>query len=356
MEYRTAKDLVGALQRREMSAVELLERTIADIEQRDADINAVVVRDFERARAAAAQADNALACGDRRPLLGVPITVKEAYNVAGLPTTWGIVGTELGRASADLMLAMDVVVGPDDAQATGYRLELPPPRHTALAGFRVLVLDRHPLLPTSNAVRDAIERFADDLARAGCRVGRTSPLMPDLAQVTSMWRALLAAFSGADLPADEYRRMQAEAAASQTRPDDPNTASLRATVMSHRDWVHADRARVGVAHQWRLFFRDWDVVVCPVLPTVAFPQDHGPMDERRIDVDGQQVPYVQQGVWSALATLTGLPATAIPVARSADGLPIGVQVIGPYLEDRTPLRFAELVERELGGFVAPPGS
>ncbi len=482
MDHRTTKDLVAALQRREVSAVELLERTIADIEKHDTRVNAVVVRDFERARRAAMEADRALARGDHRPLLGVPITVKEAYNVAGLPTTWGIEGTEhqraehdavavarlkaagavlvgktnvpvmlydwqtyndiygvtrnpwdldrtpggssggsaaalaagfvslemgsdlagslrvpahccgvyahmpthglvpmrgfappgvpmlsvgvdvdlavvgpMARSAADLMLAMDVVAGPDDAQATAYRLELPPPRHATLAAFRVLVLDRHPTLPTSQVVRDAIERFAGQLARAGCRVARASPLLPDLAQVTSLWGALLAAFSGADMPADEYKRKQAEAAALPADSNDPAAISTRGNVMSHRDWIHTDRARMGIAHQWRCFFREWDVIVCPVLPTVALPHDHGPMDARKIVIDGQTVPYTEQGAWMALATLTGLPATAMPIARSADGLPIGVQVIGPYLEDLTPLRFAELVERERGGFVAPPG-
>ena len=52
-------------------------------------INAVVVRDFDRARVAADAADAALGRGERRPLLGLPMTVKEQFNVAGLPTTWG---------------------------------------------------------------------------------------------------------------------------------------------------------------------------------------------------------------------------------------------------------------------------
>jgi amidase len=51
----------------------------------------------------------------------------------------------------------------------------------------------------------------------------------------------------------------------------------------------------------------------------------------------------------------GLPATAIPIDRSEAGLPIGVQIVGPYLEDRTTIAFAELMEREFGGFVPPPG-
>ena len=94
MEFATTIELVEALQTRRVSAIELLDRSIARIEAHDDAINAVVVRDFERARAAAGAADAALARGERRPLLGVPMTVKEAIHVAGLPTTWGIPGTQ----------------------------------------------------------------------------------------------------------------------------------------------------------------------------------------------------------------------------------------------------------------------
>ena len=55
-----------------------------------------------------------------------------------------------------------------------------------------------------------------------------------------------------------------------------------------------------------------------------------------------------------IATLTGLPATVMPIGRSDENLPIGMQIIGPHLEDRTTIAFADLVARELGGFVAPP--
>src|SRR5215471_7829805 len=87
--YRTAGDLAAALARREVSARELLDFAIARIEALDGKINAVVVRDFDRARGAADAADAALSRGERRPLLGVPMTVKEQFNIAGLPTTWG---------------------------------------------------------------------------------------------------------------------------------------------------------------------------------------------------------------------------------------------------------------------------
>jgi len=114
--------------------------------------------------------------------------------------------------------------------------------------------------------------------------------------------------------------------------------------------------RNGMAARFRALFRQFDVLVCPVMPTPAFPHDHGPdWRSRRIDIDGTPHRYSYQAVWAGVATLTGQPATAIPLERSEQGLPVGVQIVGPYLEDRTTLAFAELAEREFGGFVAPPG-
>jgi amidase len=107
-------------------------------------------------------------------------------------------------------------------------------------------------------------------------------------------------------------------------------------------------------HGWRRFFSEFDAVVCPITPTPAFPHDHDPdLMARRIDIDGVGYPYFDQLVWAGLATMPGLPATAVPAGRSPEGLPVGVQLIGPMFEDRTPLRLAELLEQTIGGFQAP---
>ena len=90
LNYGTAKELTAALAARKISSLELTDHVIARIEALDGKLNAVVVRDFDRAREAARRADAALARGERGPLLGIPMTVKESFNVAGLPTTWGV--------------------------------------------------------------------------------------------------------------------------------------------------------------------------------------------------------------------------------------------------------------------------
>ncbi len=74
-----------------------------------------------------------------------------------------------------------------------------------------------------------------------------------------------------------------------------------------------------------------------------------------LEVDGRAVPYERQLVYPGIATLSGQPATAFPAGVAADGLPIGLQAIGPYLEDRTPIHLTALLTSELGGYHAPPG-
>ncbi len=119
--------------------------------------------------------------------------------------------------------------------------------------------------------------------------------------------------------------------------------------------MEANNRRELHRHAWRALFAEFDTVLCPVTPTPAFPHDHDPdLLGRRIDVDGVEYPYLDQLVWAGLATMPGLPATAVPAGGAPEGLPVGVQLIGPAFEDRTPLRLAELLEQRIGGFRAPP--
>jgi amidase len=91
------------------------------------------------------------------------------------------------------------------------------------------------------------------------------------------------------------------------------------------------------------------------MPTPAFPHDQSPsLWGRHIMIDGVNHDYSDQLVWAGVATTPGLPATVAPIGHSEEGLPIGAQLIGPLFEDRTPIRFAELLEREFGRFVPPP--
>ena len=261
----------------------------------------------------------------------------------------------LARTADDLALALDLLAGPDDRDAVAYRLTLPPPRHDDLRNFRVLVIDAHPLLPTSNAVSSTLGALSERLAKAGARVARDPALLPDPSKSARIYMQLLISFTSQGAPPGFYRHMEAVVAS--IPADDASLAAwrARATVESHRDWLAALPSRARMRRRWHEVFRQYDVVVCPIMPTPAFPHDHAPdQEKRRLQVDGKPVPYLDQLVWPGVATLPGLPATVAPIGRSDTGLPIGVQIVGPYLEDRTTIAFAALMEREFGGFVRPP--
>jgi amidase len=479
--FKSAVELSAALTTKKVSSVELTQDAISRIERHDGNINAICVRDFDRALDAARAADAALARGERKPLLGLPMTVKESYNIAGLPTTWGIpeqrnfiakedalpitrvkdagtvivgktnvplglgdwqsyndiygttnnpydlgrtpggssggssaalaagycalaTGSDIGgslrvpafhcgiyahkptinlcaargetpppfpaiprdgdlavigpmaRSAADLSLLLDVMAGPDPLEAgVAYKFDLPAARHQALRDFRILVIDSHPLLPSDRDVRGAIEKLAADLSKAGATVTRESPLLPDFTETSRLYMRLLMGFLGAFFLPELYAGAQADASA--LSPDDRSLGAerLRGITASHRAWVLDAGARAALRARWRTLFGTFDAVICPIMPTPAYPHDHSPdQDARRNSIDGKDYPYSDQLAWPGVATLPGLPATAVPLGLSKSGLPLGVQIVGPYLEDRTSLRLAELIEREFGGFVPPP--
>jgi amidase len=262
----------------------------------------------------------------------------------------------MARSAADLALVLDVIAGPDPLEAgTAYKLALPPPRHADLRGFRVLLIDTDPVMPTDKNVRAGIEKLAANLGKAGVTITRTSPLLPDFAASSRLYMRMLMSFLAASFAPDIYAG--ATAAAAKLSPDDISLAAerLRGIALSNRDWVTADGGRARLRAQWRELFKTFDAVICPVMPTPAYLQDQSPDQElRRITIDGKDYPYPDQLAWPGIATLPGLPATAIPLGLSPEGLPVGVQIVGPWLEDRTPLKLAELIERAFGGFVPPP--
>jgi amidase len=132
--------------------------------------------------------------------------------------------------------------------------------------------------------------------------------------------------------------------------------NLRASTARHRDYAQAEDDQARQRWAWREFFERYDVLVTPVTSTVAFPHDHSePIAARTLTVNGEVTPYFSQLFWAGLAVGGHLPATAMPVGLSANGLPVGMQVIGDAYRDRTTIWLAGQLEQLLGGFQPPPG-
>jgi amidase len=478
--FETATEMVRALRGREVLASELLELHLRRIERHNPRLNAIVIPDFDRARRDAAAADEALARGgDAAPLLGLPITIKDAIDTEGLPTTGGVesraeayperdalivqrlreagavimgktnvppyladwqadnplfgrtnnpwdlerapggstggggaalaagltpleFGSDIGgsirfpaawcgvyghrpsltalprsghfpplatalpnptltlntvgplaRGAEDLALALDVTAGPEIGEEVAWRLELPPARHERLADFRVAVLPGADWRPVDGEIGAAVERLAMSLGRAGARVAEAQPeALGDLREHHELYQSLLTAITATRLSPEERRARAAELRAGSDPFGAVRARGLEASAADYIAW-HEQRARYQAA--WRAFFREWDVVLAPMAIVPAPPHSTLPPEERVLTVDGQTVPARILIVYSAVAIFSGLPSTAFPLGLTRGGLPIGLQAIGPYLEDRTPIRFAELVAREFGGFQRPPG-
>jgi amidase len=230
---------------------------------------------------------------------------------------------------------------------------LPPARHENLNDFRVLVIDSHPLCPTSSNITNAIGKLVDRLINFGVKISHNTPSVPNLAEITRTYVSLLAAFISGNMPIDEYQKIETAAKLLHESDVSLEACFMRGCILNYRDWFMKTRTRGALRQQWRNLFKEFDVVICPVMPTPAFPHDHSDPDKRQIEIDGLLFPYNDQYAWVSIATLFGLPATVVPIGHTENGLPIGVQVIGDYLEDYTTIKFGELIERELGGFTAP---
>lgn len=474
--FSTATQMLAALRAGTVSSVDLMQMHIERINRYDGKLNAIPVRTFERALSEAREADARRAAGEDAPLLGLPMTLKESEQVAGLPQSAGIpelkefrpmedghayrqtigngacllgktnipvalgdwqadspnygrannpwdlgrtpggstggggaalaagltpleVGSDIGgsirvpaaycgvwghrpsetaiprsglfpmgdhpnpaslmgvrgplaRSAFDLELLFDLLAGPDAGEDAAWTLRLPPARHDALRDFRVAVMPRLSITPLAADVAEKVDELAAFLSASGARVETAMPGF-DLDQYHQDYIRLLQAVVTQAQPREERHARAAELRAS---GDPVRIAMGEGLVIDYPEFVGIVRRREDGRRAWREFFTEWDVLIGPMTMDVAFAHAEGPFDSRTLVVDGEEVSYFTNICYPMLAIFAGQPSTAFPAGLGRrSGLPVGLQAIGPYLEDRTPLRFAQLLEREWRGFVAPPG-
>jgi amidase len=268
------------------------------------------------------------------------------------------VGGPMARTAADLELMLDVIAAPAEKDRHAWSVRVPPSRHERLEDFRVALWADDEHFSLDSRCRDAIHAYADDLRRLGVQVDVARPDIDVLAS-DDLYVATLFSLITAQMPEE----LLAQFVEIGERDPDPRGYPARVAkavrLTAHEHWALVEQ-QLQIQAAWARFFEGYDVVMCPIQPAVAFEHDHsgdGPghtaQYERLTMVDGEPVPYLHAMQWTGLITIADLPATAIPTGRLVDGMPVGFQAVGPRLEDRTPLRFAQLAERELGGFVEP---
>jgi amidase len=257
----------------------------------------------------------------------------------GFSTLLSVAGP-MARTAEDLLAGLKVLAGPTGADAKAWQWKMPAPRARALKDFRVGYVLDDPIAPVSSEVKPLLEQVINTLGRAGAELKPGWPSGHNPAALLENYLFLLRAFLYSVMPRPQQEAQKATAG--------PGVATFA-------DWQRQNLQRLSFRAQWQAYFQDVDVFLSPVLFTPAFPHDRRPMDQRTIATPEGPAPYFNIFNWIAHPTLTGCPATAAPVGLTPTGLPVDIQIMGPYWEDATPITFAALLAREIGGFHPPPG-
>jgi amidase len=266
----------------------------------------------------------------------------------GFSTLLAVAGP-MARSAADLRTALIVLGGPQAVDAKAWSWKLPPPRSASLKGFRVGYVLDDPLAALAPDVKAVLEAFLHRLERSGVTLKAGWPAGFRPTELLNNYLFHLYAFLFSVSPPDQ-QEVQRRQFAGASGP------IAEGSLSSFADWQKQNYRRLAFRAQWQAYFREVDVFLSPVAFSAAFPHDHSePQDRRTIATANGPRRYTDMLNWISVATLTGCPSTVAPAGRTAEGLPVGLQIIGPYWEDDTPITFAELLEREVGGFNAPPG-
>jgi amidase len=466
--FAPASEQIRLLQSREIGAGELLDLYLDRIDRLNAEYNLVVAFDRDRARAAASEIDRRRREGETLgPLAGLPITIKDSYEVTGMPATCGLVPLRhhmpeqdadavalLRKAGANIFGKTNLPAGASDWQSfnpiygisrnpwnpertvggssggaaaavaaglTSFELgsdiggsiripshfcgvfghkptyglvsvrghippppgtlhqpelgvagpiarsaadidllmsvlapPLPAPRHDRLADFRVGVWWGGDAYRVDSGYRQALEAYVADLRAAGARIEEVElPVEPR--ESYEVYLQVLFAIVGAPAPqeADAFERLAGQ--------DETGIAAKLARYMrtSLGEWFELAEKREHLFRAWARFFGEYDLLLCPAVPVVAFEHMaegsgvHSDQLFRRITIDGEPAPYLDF-TWQGLALVANLPATVMPTGNFSQGLPCGLQLIGPHREDRTNIRFAQLAEQAAGAYLVPP--
>jgi amidase len=262
----------------------------------------------------------------------------------------------MARSADDLALALKTIAGPDEIEARGWRLALPPSPKRELKQFKVAVMLSHPTAEVDDTVQAQLQALAEFLAKKRVKVSDTARPQFDAAHAHRVFIQLLRGATSKRIAAEVFAQQLEAARKLQPSDDSYQAQMLRANTMYHKDWHAWHEQREHMRYSWAKFFEEYDLLLCPAAATAAFPHNQkGERWERMVAVNGQPQPSTTQMFWAGYSGMAYLPSTVAPIGRTRENLPVGVQVIGPQYGDYTCIQFARLIEREYYAFVRPSG-
>jgi amidase len=268
------------------------------------------------------------------------------------PTDIAVIGP-LARSADDLAVALGVLAGPDPDE-TALTYNLPRPRVTSLNSLRVAVWSHEPGQETDTEAVAAIEAMADELERHGAVISRTARPAFDATEAFHIYLQALDAGWSARATPEILESKRTKLVTLDPNDKAADAVMTRATDMAHRDWLTLNERRMKFRRIWSAFFREWDVLLSPVISTAALPHLHdGRVWERHVTVNGRTIAYNDMLFWPGLTAGFHLPATVAPIGFTKAGLPLGVQITGPIYGDRMTIMAASLFEQAGFVFKAP---
>jgi len=258
----------------------------------------------------------------------------------------------LTRSSEDLALILDIIHGP--AALDGIRPQLPRSIVDDPKELRVAVWADDADAPVDSSVSEAVRKAAAILAGLGAEVDETARPAFSFAEEMETFGLFNHAIIASGFPPEVRERLARRA--KDFSPDDRSHRALQArgAQLDVESWRNLQLRRAAFEKAWQSFFDTYDVLLCPPAPVAAIPHDHRPnFHERTLSVNGIERPYFDFLSWSSLSSLSGLPASVAPVGVTADGLPLGVQIISGAGRDLTSIAVAGMLEKFGRGFIPP---
>lgn len=277
--------------------------------------------------------------------------------VAPHPLAMGVgelpVAGPLARSAGDLKIALQAFGGPDSYDAVAWRWTLPQPRSSRLADYRLGYVLDDPLCPVSAPVRDRLSNAVEALRRAGAQLEEGWPADINPAQQLETYQYMIFSAMAMFMRPEDVAQIRHTAATT----GDPYARAMELAVTApHAVFAEANAKRCASLAAWQRYFRTHDAFLTPVQFTPAFPHDQSlPMEARIVNAPEGNRRYMELLFWMTSATLNGLPATVAPVGLTPEGLPVGIQILGPFLEDATPIDIAGRLADVVGGFQPPKG-
>jgi len=283
----------------------------------------------------------------------LPSSIPSSINLAEL-NDLAAVGP-LARSARDLKLELEIIAGPPPDEAKAFRWSLPKPRKAKLKEYKIGYVTDDPFCSVNPEIAAIMSNTVQSLRKEGVKVIEGWPKGIAPAEVFDIYFKLMAAFVSQS-PAFTDAVISMLKLLFETPSGNTQRNFVEGLTISHRDWHKLSVLRLASRLAWQEYFREYDAFLMPANCVPAFAHNHNRnMWGRIIEAGDGPRYYAETFKWISIATLAGCPVTVIPVGQTKANLPVGIQIMGPYMEDGTSLDLAIKMEDALGGFTPPPG-